>query len=80
MFYINVLYFLSCNSSNGNSTYNGKTVNFRNRMNDNITAFHFRTSTKKFDSHVCKWSKEKEHIAKEPYFNFYAFMTVDNKK
>ena len=54
MFYINVLYFLSCNSSSGDSTYNGKTVNFRNRMNNNITAFHFRTSTKKFDNHVCK--------------------------
>ena len=36
---INVLYFLSCNSCNGNSTYTSKTVNFRHRMNNHITTY-----------------------------------------
>ena len=31
----NVLYFLSCNSSNGNTTYTGKTVNFRHNQSHN---------------------------------------------
>ena len=33
-----MLNFLSCNSCNGNTTYTGKTVNFRHRMNHHITA------------------------------------------
>ena len=34
----NALYFLSCNSCNGFTTCTGKTVNFRHRMNNHITA------------------------------------------
>ena len=34
MFY----FFLSCNSSYGSTTYTGKTVNFRHKMNNHITA------------------------------------------
>ena len=49
---INVLYFLSCNSCNGNSTCTSKTVSFRHRTNNHITTYRYRTSTDKFDNHV----------------------------
>ena len=53
----------SCNSSNGNTTYTGKTVNFRHKMNNHIvnfrhkmnihiTACRYGTSTDKFDNHI----------------------------
>ena len=44
----NVLYFSSCNSCNGNTTYTGKTVNFRHRMNNHITACCYGISPNKF--------------------------------
>ena len=71
--------FLSCNSCNGDTTYTGKTVNFRYRMNNHITACRCRTSTVKFDNHVFKCNNKNEYGAKEPYFKVYAFMTVNNK-
>ena len=63
-------YFLSCNSCNGNTTYTGKTANFRQWINNHITAYHYRTSTDKFDNHVFKCSNKNEHVAKEPYLKF----------
>ena len=75
----NVLYFLSCNSCNGNTTYTGKTVNFRHRINNDITACRYGTSTDKFDNHVFKCSNKNKHVAKKPYFKVYAFMTVNNE-
>ena len=74
----NVLHFLSCNSCNGNTTYTSKTVNFRHRMNNHITACRYGTFTNKFGYYVLKCSKRKEHVAKEPYFKVYVFMTVNN--
>ena len=38
---INVLCILSCNSGNGFTTYTGKTVNFRHRMNNHLTEPYF---------------------------------------
>ena len=76
---INVLYFVSCNSCNGNTTYTSKTVNFGHRMNNHITACHYRTSTDKFHNHVFNCSNKNEHAAKELYFKVYAFMTVNNE-
>ena len=76
---INVLYFLSCNSCNGNTIYTGKTVNFRHRMNNHITACRYGTPIDKFDNHVFKCSNKNDHVAKEPYFKVYAFMTVNNE-
>ena len=64
----NVLYFLSCNSCNGNTTCTGKTVNFRRRMNNYIPVCRYGTSTDKFDNHVFKYSNKDKHVAKEPYF------------
>ena len=73
-----VLYFLSCNSCNGNTTYTGKTANFRHRMNNHITACCYGTSPNKFENHVFKCSNKNEHVAKKTYFKVYAFMTVNN--
>ena len=75
----NVLYVLSCNSCNGNITYTGKTVNFRHRTNNHMTACRHGIPTDKFDNHVFKCSNKDKHIAKEPYFKVYAFMIVNNK-
>ena len=74
-----MLNFLSCNSCNGNTTYTGKTVNFRHRMNNYKTASHHRTSANKFDNHVFKCSNKNKHVAKELYFKVYAFMAVNNE-
>ena len=76
---INVLYFLPCNSCDGDSTYTGKTVNFRQRINNHITACRYGTSTNKFGNHLFKCSNKNEHGTKETFFKVYAFMTVNNK-
>ena len=56
-----------------------KTVNFRHRMNNHITACCYGTSTNKCDNHVFKCINKNDHVAKEPYFKVYAFMTVNNE-
>ena len=49
-------------------------------MNNHIRACRYRTSTDKYDNHVFKCSSNKDkHVAKEPYFKVYAFMTVNNE-
>ena len=58
---------------------NSKTVNFRQRMNNYMTAFCYGTSTDKFDNHVFKCSNKNERVANEPYFEVYAFMIVNNE-
>ena len=73
---INVSHFLSCNSYNGNTTYTGKTVTFRDRISNHITACRYGTS---INYHVFKYSNKNEHVAKEPYVKVYAFMTVNNE-
>ena len=75
----NILYFLSCNYCNGNTTYTGKNANFRHRMDNHITACSYGTSTDKFDNHVFKCSYKNDHVVKERYFKVYAFMTVNNE-
>ena len=47
MFYI--FYHVTCDS---NTTYTGKTVNFRQRINNHINACRYGTSTDKFDDNV----------------------------
>ena len=76
---INVLYFLSCNSCDGNTTNTGKTVNFRHRKNNHITACCYGTSTNKFDNHIFKCSSKNESVVKEPYSKVYAFLIVNNE-
>ena len=69
-----------CNSCDSNTTYIGKTVNFRHRINNNlIIACHYGTCTDKFDNHVFKCINKNEDVAKEPYFKVYAFM-IDNNE
>ena len=69
-----MLNFLSCNSCNGNTTYTGKTVNFRHRMNNHMTACRYGTSTNKFDNHVFKCRNKDK-----PYFKVPAFVTANNE-
>ena len=75
----NVLYFLSCNSCSGFTTYSGKTVNFRHRINNPITACRYGTSTDKFYNHIFKCINENDHVAKEPYSKVFAFVTFKNE-
>ena len=75
----NILYFLSCYTCNGNTTYTGKTVNFRHRMNNHTTAYRYRTSTDKIENDVFKFSNKDKYVAKEPYFKVYPFMTGNNE-
>ena len=68
-----------CNSCDGNTTYTGKTVNFRHRMNNHITACRYRTPTNKFVNHVFKCSNKNEHVSKEPYFKVHVVMIVNDE-
>ena len=43
------------------------------------TGCRYGTSTRKSDNHVCKCSNKIKHVAKEPYFKVYAFMTANNE-
>ena len=66
-------------SSNGNTTYTGKTVNCRYRMNNHLTVCRYGISTKRFDNHVFKCSNKNKYVWKEPYFKVYTFITVSNE-
>ena len=61
---------LSCNACNGNTRYNGKTVIFRHRMNNHITASRHGIFTDKFSNNIFKCSNKNDHASKEPYFKF----------
>ena len=45
----NVIYFLKCSSGNYSTTYIGKTVDLRSRMNNHITSCRLGGLTEKFD-------------------------------
>ena len=67
----NVIYFLTCNQCNGNTTYIGKTNNIRLRTNQHISTCRTGKGTDKFDLHVfhCK-----DKPPKEPFFKLYLLM------
>ena len=67
---INLLHFLSCNSCNGNTAHTDKTVNFRHRMNNHITACRYRTSTEKFDNHIFKCGNKKNMLPRNLTLKF----------
>ena len=48
-------------------------------MNNHTTAYRYGTSTDKIDNHVFKCSNKDKHVAKEPYFKVYLFLTVNNE-
>ena len=52
-------------------------VKFRHSMNNHIR--RYGTFTNKYDNHFFKCSNKNEHVAKEPYFKVYGFMTVNNE-
>ncbi len=78
----NVLYFLKClwcDRDNPPTTNTGKTNEFRDRMNNHISACRLGTSTDVFDNHV--YDCRRKHGAAgeiEPFFHIYAFFTVKN--
>ena len=48
-------------------------------MNNHVTVCRYGISTNKFDNHVLKCSNKNDHVAKEPYFKVYAFMSVNSE-
>ena len=70
---INVIYFLNC--INCDTTYIGKTNNFRLRMNNHISSCNHGNSTDKFDNHVFNCLGPNK---KEPYFKIHAMMTLND--
>ena len=73
----NVIYYLSCNGCNGQTTYIGKTVDFRLRMNNHISSCRLGTSSNKFDNHVFKCFGHDELI--EPYFKIFAMLKLSDE-
>ena len=72
---INAFYFLLCNFWDGNTTHPGKTISFRHRINNQITACRYGISINKFDGHVFTTA----HVAKESYFENHSIMSVNYK-
>ena len=75
---LNVIYWLKCMKCNQKdaTTNTGKTWDFRERMNNHITACRHGGSTDLFDEHVYECKKKHPDPDIEPYFHIYAFMTV----
>ena len=76
---VNVLYYLKCTWCNVETTYTGKTNNMRLRINNHITACRHGDSTDKFDIHVYQ-CRQKHENSNEPFFEIYAFLTVNNEQ
>ena len=75
----NILYYLTCVTCNDDTTYTGKTVNLRDRMNNHITGCRWGNSTDKFDNHVYRCLKEQKKSS-EPYFKIFTFLEVSHPK
>ena len=75
---LNVLYWLKCMKCNTkDSTSNtGKTWDFRERMNNHISACRKGGSSDLFDQHVYECKKKHPDPDAEPYFHIYAYMIV----
>ena len=50
-----------------------------NTFKNMVVKFIGGCSTDKFDNNVFKCINKNDHVAKEPYFQIYAFMTVSNE-
>ena len=70
----NVIYFLKCTDCD--TTYIGKTNNFRLRMNGHILSCRNGNSSDRFDNHVFNCLKGEEKT--EPYFQIFALMTLND--
>ena len=72
-----MLYFLICNFCNTTSN-TGKTDNFRERMNNHITAWRWGKSSDTFDNHVFECSSHNNLRHEEPFFKAYIYMVVND--
>ena len=71
----NVLYYLECNFCNGDTTYTGKTDNFRKRTNSHISDIRCNRGAD-FDEHVRNCAKNNDKILEEPFFKARIFMVL----
>lgn len=71
----NVIYYLTCNQCQANTTYIGKTNNIRLRTNQHISSCRTGNGTDKFDAHVynCQGTPPKE-----PYFKLFLMMKLQS--
>ena len=76
---INVLYYLVCNFCK-KTTYTGKTDKLRLRTNNHITGCRHGNTTDIFDIHVHNCSKQLNIPLIEPYFQLYAFLSINEYK
>ena len=75
---LNVLYWLKCMKCKKKdaTTNTGKTWDFRERMNNHISACRNGRSSDLFDEHVYHCKQKHPDPDAEPYFHIYAFMIV----
>ena len=73
----NVIYFLKCSSDNYSTTYIGKTVDLRSRMNNHITSCRLGGLTQKFDSHVFYCMQNQKQ---ELFFHILMFMKLNDEQ
>jgi hypothetical protein len=73
----NVIYYLKCISCNFKTTNIGKTNELRLRTNNHISSCSSGKGTNKFDNHVFECRTKNKHN-EEPWFQMYAFMTVND--
>ncbi len=74
-----VVYFLSCNCCNGQTTYIGQTTNFRQRMNNHISESRNGVSSCIFPQHVHKCGTLNKNL-QEPFFKINVFMELKDPK
>ena len=74
----NIIYFLKSTSCNYSTTYIGKTIDLRSRVNNHITSCRLGGSTDKFDNHVfyCMQNQKQQ----EPLFKIVTFMKLADKR
>ena len=71
------IYFLKCTTCNYSTTYIGKSVDLRSRMNNHITSCRLGGSTDKFDNHVfCCMQNQKQ----EPFSQILMLMKLDDEQ
>ena len=73
----NVIYYLKCIPCNLKTTNIGKTNDLRLRTNNHISSCKSGKGTNKFDNHVFE-CRTKNNCNEEPWFEMYAFMTVND--
>jgi hypothetical protein len=71
----NVLYYLKCCFCNGDTSYTGKTDNFRNRTNSHISDIRCNRGAD-FDEHVRNCAKKNNKPLVEPFFEARVFMVL----